>query len=92
MSSKINDIGLGNYGNVQKSENNKNDGFHGFPNMNPKSYSSKIKQNNSTEVLGCSFNNLYNKNAPPDPLDPKSTIFPGSPRQVPESSYLFVLH
>ena len=35
-----------------------------------------MKQNNSTEPLGYYFNNTYNKNDLPDPLDPKSAIFP----------------
>ena len=35
-----------------------------------------MQQNNSTELLGYSFNNIYSKDAPPDPLDPKSVFFP----------------
>ncbi len=41
----------------------------------------KMKQNNSTEFSGHSFNNVYNKTDPPPqaPQDPKSAIFPGFP-------------
>ena len=38
-----------------------------------------MKQNNSTEFSGLSSNNIYNKSEPPNPLDPKSLIFPGFP-------------
>ena len=44
-----------------KSEKHNNDDFSGLPKMNPKSYQSKMKQNNSTELLGYSFNNIYSK-------------------------------
>ena len=33
-----------------------------------------MKQNNSTELLGCSFNNIYRKMSPPRSPDPKSAI------------------
>ena len=58
------------------SENHENERFSGFPKMNLKIYS-KTKQNNSTEFLGYSFDDIYNKNGPPDPLDPRSGFFPG---------------
>ena len=45
-------------------------GFESFPIMNPKSDSSKTKQNNSTELSGNSFHNIYSKNDLPDTLDP----------------------
>ena len=38
-----------------------------------------MKQNNTTELLGNSFNEMYNKNVPPSPqtpTDPKSLLFP----------------
>ena len=34
-----------------------------------------MKQNNATELSGYSFDNIYNKNGPPDALDPKSVFF-----------------
>ena len=43
------------------------EGFSGCPKMSPKSYLSKMKQNNSTELSGLSFRKIYNKNDPPDP-------------------------
>ena len=43
--------------------------------MKPKSYQSQMKQNNSTEFVGLPFKNIYNKKDPPEPLDPKSSIF-----------------
>ena len=59
-----------------KSEKHKNDDFLGFPKMNFKSYSSKMEQNTSTKLLGYSFHNIYNRNDPQNPLDPKSVFFP----------------
>ena len=44
--------------------------------MNPKSYQSRVKQNNSTEFLGYAFHNIYNANGPQTPPDPKSDFFP----------------
>ena len=38
-----------------------------------------MKQNNSTELLGNSFDEIYNKNGPPDPPDPKYRFFPDFP-------------
>ena len=35
-----------------------------------------MKQNNSTELLSYSFNNIYDENEPPHPRDPKSAIIP----------------
>ena len=40
----------------------------------------KIKQKNSAEFLGYAFHNIYNKNDPPDPADPKPSILPGCSR------------
>ena len=45
--------------------------------MESKSYKSKMKQNNYTELLGFSFNNIYSKNDPPDVVDPTSVFFSG---------------
>ena len=42
-------------------------GFRCFPEMKANKYWSKMKQNNSTELLGFSFHNIYSKVAPPDP-------------------------
>ena len=78
--SKLQKTGVGSHGHVRKSENHENDGFSGFPKVKSKSYFSKMKQNSSTELSGSSFLKIYNKNAPPDPLDPKSGIFPDFPR------------
>ena len=36
-----------------------------------------MKQDNSTELLGYSFENIHNKNNPPEPLDPTSAIISG---------------
>ena len=47
-----------------------------FLKMKSKNYQSKMKQNNSTELLGYSSNHSYNKNGPPDPLDPNRQSFP----------------
>ena len=61
----------GGHGHVPKSENYESYDFSGFP---------KIKQNNSTELSGHSFLEIYNKNGFPDPPDPKSGFvldFPG---------------
>ena len=81
MSPKINTIGFGSHGHVQKSETHEHDGFSVSPIMKSKSYYSKMKQNNSSEILSFSFNNnIYNKNDPPDSLDRKSGFFPGCPR------------
>ena len=38
--------------------------------MKPKSYQTWMKRNNSTELRGYSFNNIYGNNGSPDPLDP----------------------
>ena len=55
MSPKSNIIDFGNHGHVPKSENHGNDGFEGFPKVKPKSYESKMKQNNPMELSGHSF-------------------------------------
>ena len=61
MSPKINNIGVGTHGHVPKSENLENDGFSVLPEMSPKGNYSQLKQNNSTELLGYSFNTSSNK-------------------------------
>ena len=43
--------------------------------MNPESYSSKMKQNNSTELLRHCFLNIYSKDGPSDPPRPQLRIF-----------------
>ena len=48
--------------------------FRVFPKVTPKKYYSKMKQNSSTELLGDSFEAIYNKNGTPDSLDVKSAI------------------
>ena len=50
------------------------------PIMKSKSYSSQMEQNNSTELLGDSFNNVYNGKDPPQTPRPQNCIlfcFPG---------------
>ena len=61
-----------------KSENAENDGFPDFSQINRKSYESKVKQNNSTELVGFSFLlKTYYSNGPPDPPpDFKTDLFP----------------
>ena len=58
VSPKLEIIGFGSHGHVRKSEDHEDEGFSGFTKMNPKSDWSKMKQNNSTELLGYSFNNI----------------------------------
>ena len=65
--SKIKINGFGSHGHIPKSENHETDGFSGFPKMNPKSDQSKMKQNNSTELLGLFFKKVHNKNVPKTP-------------------------
>ena len=67
MSPKMKIIGFGSHGHGQKSRNHENQGFSGSHIMNPRSYYSKMKQNNSTELLVYSFHNIYNENDPPPP-------------------------
>ena len=38
-----------------------------------------MRQENSTELSGYSFNNIYNKNDSPDPLDAKIAFVHGFP-------------
>ena len=42
--------------------------------MNPKKILVHNETENPTELLGQSCNHIYNKNGPPDPLDPKIHI------------------
>ena len=58
-----------------RSENFKDEDCSSFSNINPKSYSCKMKQNNSTELLGQSFNNIYSEMTPPRPPRPQNLIF-----------------
>ena len=69
-----------------KSEKNENEDFPTFPEKNPKSYLSKIKQNNYAELSGKSFNNIYNINYPPDP---QIALFPGFPKMFCGKSEFF---
>ena len=65
-SPKIEIIGFGSYGHVQKSRNHENEGFS----VSPRS-KSKMKQNNSTEISGYSCHNIHHRS------DPKvAIIFP----------------
>ena len=54
-------------------ENHANKRFSSFHNVEAKSYQSKMKQNNSTELSSNSFLKVYNKCPPPDP---NSVFFP----------------
>ena len=74
---KIKINGLGAQGHVRKSRYHENDGSEGFPIMKSKSYESKVKQNNYTELPGYSFNNIYNRNESSDPLDTKTAFVHG---------------
>ena len=57
-----------------RSENHGKDDFPNLPKVESKSYHSKMKKNNATELSGESFLQVYNKHAPPGP-DPTSRIF-----------------
>ena len=54
-------------------------GVPSFSRMNPENYWSKIKQNNSTELLGSSFHNIYSNHGSRYPLDPEFGFFPEFP-------------
>ena len=49
-----------------------------------------MKKNNSTELLGISFDNIYSKSGPPESLDPKTVSSPGFPRLSIENQFFFV--
>ena len=89
MYPKLEIIGFGAHGHVPKSEIHENEGFSGFPKINPKNSYSKMKQNNLTELLSYSFYKNCNTNGPPDALRPQNrhfTIFPEFfPRNEPEN-------
>ena len=53
-----------------RSEYHEHDGFSSFPEMHPKSYYSKMKRNNSTEILG-SFRIYAQRPQTPNPHFPK---------------------
>ena len=57
MSPKLKIFGFGSLGHVRKSPDHENEGFHDSAIMNPKSYQSKMKQNDSMELSGYSFFN-----------------------------------
>ena len=67
MSPKIKIIGFGSHGHVRKSPNHESDRYSGSPIMESKSYCSKIRQNNSTELSGDSLTNIYNNMSPQTP-------------------------
>ena len=54
-SPKINDIGFGAQGHVQKSRHHDNEGSEGSHTSKSKSYKFKLKQDNTTELLNISF-------------------------------------
>ena len=55
MSSKINNIGFGAHGHVQKKRNHRNEGLESSHIGKSKSYNLKLKQNNITKLLSISF-------------------------------------
>ena len=50
-----------------------------FPEMSPRSYKPKMKQNSSTELLAYYVHKIYTKNGPQTPPDPKSRFLPVFP-------------
>ena len=57
--------------------------------MKPKSQQSKMKQNNSTELLGYSFHKIYNRNDPTQtPQTPNLDFFPDFP-DFPQEVWFF---
>ena len=62
----VKNIGLGSHGHVHKSENHENDGFSGFPKMDPKSCQSRMTQNISTELISHSFKTNLHKSGTQD--------------------------
>ena len=60
-----------------RSGNHAKEGLSDFPKINPKSYSSQMKQINYTKLSGSFSHHIYNKNDRPNHLDPKSAIVPG---------------
>ena len=73
-SPKINDIGLGAQGHVQKSRNHRNEGVEGSPISKSKSCKFELEQNNPTELLSISFPYMYYKNG--EELAERFPIFP----------------
>ena len=69
------EIGLGSHGHVRYVRKSWKWWVLGFPKVKSKSYESKTKQNNSTELSGYSFLKICNKNGPPDPARHKIWIF-----------------
>ena len=55
MSPKINNIGFGAHGHIQKSRNHRNEGFECSHISKSKSYKFKLKQIKTTELLSISF-------------------------------------
>ena len=84
MSPKIKYIGFRTHGHVRKAVYRENEGFSYFPKTNPKNYLSRVEQNNSTEFLSYSFNNICNKNGPPGPHVPQIRNFVWILRDFPD--------
>ena len=59
-----------------RSESHENADFVDCPKMKSKSYSLKMKQNDSAELFGDSFHEIYSQNAPQSPPDPTNYIVP----------------
>ena len=78
--SKIKSNWYWNHVHVQKPEKHAKESLLGSPNMKSKSYSSKMKQENSAELLGYSNFKLYNTSGPPDPPQTPNAAFPKFPR------------
>ena len=77
VGSKLNIVGLGNHGHVNKSENHEHDSSLRFSRVKSKSYSSKKKQNDSTHFVAYLFLKSIVKVAPETPPPtPQIRIFP----------------
>ena len=64
VSPKVNHIGFGAHGHVQKSQNHRNEGFERSHITKSKQYKSKMDQNNKTQLLSISFPSVYHNSDP----------------------------
>ena len=74
-SPKIDNIGFGAHGHIQKSRNHRNEGVHGSHISKSKSYKFKLEQNNATELLSISFQQIYHKKGPSMSTNVKNDVF-----------------
>ena len=75
MSPKIHNIGLGSHGHVHQVQEPTKSLLFGLSNNEIEKLLVQMKQNNSTELAGYSFDNISNKNGLPDTLERKITFF-----------------